>query len=223
LIFLKGIRYLDLESLMQFAYLGECEVNEGHLQEFLEAGKDLQINGLAEFSMNQDDSENQTPIREPPEKKRRVVEEEVEQKEEIEEDDNEQIIEDKEYVDQFDEMPLRMVQQMMEGADMSLDHDSYIVETESPAIESKPKLSCDKCAFQTTQKHCLKRHFRSVHEGVVYNCEECDFSTKRKDHLKSHKEGKHQGITHQCVNCGSEFQTRHGLSTHRKKHHSTGQ
>jgi len=217
LIFLKGIKYRDLESLMQFAYLGECEVGEGHLQEFLEAGKDLQIHGLAEFSMNQDKSEKKTPVRVPLNKKRKVVEQEGEEEEEVEEDGADLIVKVDDYVDQFDEMPLTMVQQMMEGADTSPDH--YTINSESPSL----KFSCEKCEFQTSQKLRLTRHIYSTHEVVVYDCEECDFSTKRKGHLKNHRESKHQGIKHQCDDCESEFVTRQSLTIHKKKHHSITQ
>ena len=46
LIYLKSINSKDLRLMMRFIYLGEAQVNEANLQEFLEAGKDLKIDGL---------------------------------------------------------------------------------------------------------------------------------------------------------------------------------
>ena len=48
LIFLKGVNFLELDLLVRFIYIGECEVAQEHLETFLELGKDLEINGLRE-------------------------------------------------------------------------------------------------------------------------------------------------------------------------------
>jgi len=46
MIYLKGINSKDLELMMRFIYLGEAQVREESLPNFLEAGKDLKIDGL---------------------------------------------------------------------------------------------------------------------------------------------------------------------------------
>ena len=48
LIFLKGVNFLELDLLVRFIYIGECEVAQENLDTFLELGKDLEINGLRE-------------------------------------------------------------------------------------------------------------------------------------------------------------------------------
>lgn len=221
LIFLKGIRYRDLESLMMFAYLGECEVGEDDLQDFLEAGKDLQIHGLAEVSMNQENyADNQTPKREPPKKKKKLIEKKIEEEKENHEETAEQNIK-VENDDQLVEKAHGMVEQSMEDADMSLE----TTISENLSSEPKSEVSCDRCDFHTTNKHSLQRHIRTIHEGEVFDCEveDCDFTTKRKDHLKNHRDSKHEGIKHPCGDCGSEFYSRHSLNKHKKKIHSNSQ
>ena len=46
LIFLRGIEFVTLQSLLNFIYLGQTEVKKRDLQEFLAAAKELQINGI---------------------------------------------------------------------------------------------------------------------------------------------------------------------------------
>ena len=44
-IYLKGIRMTELNAIMRFMYLGETQVNQDDLQEFMVAAKGLEISG----------------------------------------------------------------------------------------------------------------------------------------------------------------------------------
>merc|ERR1712130_158629 len=46
LVYLKGIRIAQLESLIDFIYRGEAFITQEDLKLFLEAGKELQVKGL---------------------------------------------------------------------------------------------------------------------------------------------------------------------------------
>ena len=46
LVYLKGIRKAQLETLIDFIYGGEAFINQEELKLFLEAGKELQVKGL---------------------------------------------------------------------------------------------------------------------------------------------------------------------------------
>ena len=48
MIYLKGIKFKELESIVRFIYLGQTEVRQIDLSDFIEAAKDLHINGLKE-------------------------------------------------------------------------------------------------------------------------------------------------------------------------------
>ena len=47
LIYLRGVKHQELESILQFIYLGEARFYEGNMDRFMEAVKDLQIKQLA--------------------------------------------------------------------------------------------------------------------------------------------------------------------------------
>jgi hypothetical protein len=51
----------------------------------------------------------------------------------------------------------------------------------------------------------LKRHIKSLHDGVRYNCDKCSFSAKFSGELRDHKKVKHEGLKFICNLC--EFQT----------------
>ena len=46
LLYLKDIQHKELELLMRFIYLGQCEVGQGGLEGFLQAGRELKVKGL---------------------------------------------------------------------------------------------------------------------------------------------------------------------------------
>ena len=50
LLYLKGVKYSDLQSIIDFVYLGQAQVGQEDLQRFLDAAKDLEIKGLADRS-----------------------------------------------------------------------------------------------------------------------------------------------------------------------------
>ena len=48
LLYLKGIRYKELALVIKFIYLGQCEVGQYELSDFLATGTDLKVGGLME-------------------------------------------------------------------------------------------------------------------------------------------------------------------------------
>ena len=46
LLFLNGVKYLDLKALLGFIYSGEVELEQGRLDSFLQLGQELQVKGL---------------------------------------------------------------------------------------------------------------------------------------------------------------------------------
>ena len=48
LIFLRGVNHQELDSILQFIYLGKASVYHGNMRRFAQAANDLQIKQLAE-------------------------------------------------------------------------------------------------------------------------------------------------------------------------------
>ena len=47
IIYLKGVKFVHLQSMLKFIYLGQVEVEADDLEEFIATAKDLQVKGLA--------------------------------------------------------------------------------------------------------------------------------------------------------------------------------
>ena len=54
LLYLKDVSYSELRKVIEYIYLGECELNSDRLNAFLSVGEALQIHGLTEQTLRQD-------------------------------------------------------------------------------------------------------------------------------------------------------------------------
>ena len=54
-------------------------------------------------------------------------------------------------------------------------------------------VSWDNCDYKAVLAGNLKKHVKTIHEGVRYPCDKCDQIATRKDFLKNHRKSKHQG------------------------------
>ena len=50
LLYLKGVKHSDLLSILDFMYQGEVNIQQDHLNSFLEVSEDLKVNGLTDNS-----------------------------------------------------------------------------------------------------------------------------------------------------------------------------
>ena len=48
LLHLKGIKYKELSMVIKLIYLGQCDVGQNELEDFLATGNDLEVGGLME-------------------------------------------------------------------------------------------------------------------------------------------------------------------------------
>ena len=56
LLYLKGIKSVDMKSLLDFMYLGEVSIYQEHLNSFLQVAEDLEIKGLTQRNENHRES-----------------------------------------------------------------------------------------------------------------------------------------------------------------------
>eukprot|EP00092_Neocalanus_flemingeri_P014513 GFUD01015658.1.p1 GENE.GFUD01015658.1~~GFUD01015658.1.p1 ORF type:complete len:549 (-),score=167.46 GFUD01015658.1:69-1715(-) len=55
LVFLRGVSFRDLTSLLDFMYQGEVRVEQKHLESFLNTAEELKVKGLSDSAVNDDE------------------------------------------------------------------------------------------------------------------------------------------------------------------------
>ena len=81
-------------------------------------------------------------------------------------------------------------------------------------LEQHSLVFCNHCEYSARRNDDLKRHLRSVHEGIIYPCEQCSYVSKEKTNLKEHLRIVHEGIVYPCEQCSYVSKWRADLKIH---------
>ena len=170
LIYLNGVRYEELQSLIRFMYLGQAEVKQDSLEIFMKSGKLLEIDGLSQPDLEKDNIE-----------KSLVANKDIFNLHLKIELDHEEIV-NKEHAE-VDTKGICIDEEEL--------HIDEAVNVQEGNISQKGKLSCDQCEYQANMRHHLKIHTMAKHEGVKYECKECTKTFSHKSALIRHRKSAH--------------------------------
>ena len=163
-IYLKGVKYKELEAIIKFIYLGQTRINGEDLEPFMIAAKDVQIKDLLWQSKNIKDIDTDTSEKpnSPFLKNGSLTLRSQESNDENSEDHYEDLVE------QFNKFK-------EEGSSMS-------------------QIQCDQCDYITNKVRNLKRHKKSVHSVPTYKCENCEKIFKTVAMCREHNKIVHTGL-----------------------------
>ena len=237
IMYLRGIQYSELESIMQFIYLGEATVSKERMDELLAVAKSLEIKGLCKGksdTIDEPDDKPMQPIGQVTFSTK--LKEEYVNYETIDETDDEtlpigQVTSAVKLKEQTTDQIAEEALQEGNGEGVSVDS-KYECEPCQKIFQSKTglyvhkknvhqgvKYSCDECDYQATRKQHLTVHIQSRHEGVKYPCDQCDYQATTQGNLTVHIQSKHEGIEYACDHCDRQFTQQSSLGRHIKTAH----
>ena len=174
LIYLSGVSYKEMRSLIDFMYLGQTEICQEDLAHFLDIAAKFDVKGLAEYD-KQDDSQIEK-------EKHRFEVESVLPIPEIPE-------------------PQTVNLAPFETIEKNFEFKKEKTEPNPETSFSKSKASscemfyCEGCDYKTNRPHNLKVHRRAQHEGVKLPCDKCEARFSYQHSLSTHIKTKHSGIS----------------------------
>ena len=196
-IYLRGIQHSEIESIMQFIYLGEARFYEERMSEFLMVSKNLEIKGLStgiekndQTTSNEESSDHENGF--------------------AEDDTYEQPTQN------FSEDVTCSEPQAHSAAEPITINNTgkrKVCQTDGA------KYACNQCDYQATRQDYLTTHIQSLHEGVKYACNQCDKQYSAQQSLTQHKQSKHEGIKYACKQCDQQFTRQIRLTQHIKSAH----
>ena len=203
IMYLRGIQFSEIESIMQFIYLGEATFNEERMDEFLAVAKSLEIKNLcdAEPESNDEQDDPVTSIEKmeeemvlpdhlaeqaPQERRRKVVS----------------------VNGKYECVPCQKTFKSRRGLDYH-----------KQSVHQGVKYACDQCDYQATHPWNLTTHIQSKHEGIKYACDQCDYQASRQDHLTVHIQSKHKGVKFSCDQCDYQASRQGNLTVHIQSKH----
>ena len=232
LIYLRGIQSYEIESILQFMYLGEGRFYYERMGEFNKVAKELEVKEISNGLMNpnveevvteetvMDDEEKEN---EPKQTSEMQLEEEYVKEETVDDDDDDAKISCK--VDEPNQISDH-TQSEHEGIKSSECPECEAVYTRKDSlirhyrsIHEGIKYPCNQCDSQFTQQRHLQTHIQSIHEGIKYPCLQCNYQATEKGSLQKHIQSKHEGIRYPCIQCDSQFQEQSSLRKHIQSKH----
>ena len=201
-IYLRGILFSEIESMIQFIYLGEATIYEERMNEFLAVAKSLEINQILDVKSEEKD------INIPEATYSNCEVQTVQYKEKLEP----QEIHDSLEVD------VTKNKYKCEECHKAYSH-PFSLHSHKQSKHVGIKYPCTQCNYKATQKSHLYIHIRSLHEGIKYPCTQCDYRASDQSSLSKHIQRKHDGVKYPCNKCDYKATEKCSLTKHiRNKH-----
>ena len=210
IMYLRGIQYPEMESIMQFIYLGEATFYEERMDEFLAVANSLEIKELCNAGPEMKDEPNEKPI----------LSDLVPPTESVE---NKTIISDQIINKQAPKEGRRREAVAANKYECVQCHrqfyDSSTLRRHERSIHEGVKYACNHCAYKAAYQQHLTLHIQSKHEGVKYACDQCGQQFTSQSHLKLHIQSKHEGVRYPCDQCDQHFTQKPNLRRHIENQH----
>ena len=201
-IYLRGIKHQEMQSILEFMYLGEVTCNQSKVDEIMNVAKNLKIKGInknMEFDKNS------------------VISEFVEMEKSYNSEHFNSERDSPNHQDQIDPGQDQLLKQNLDNhkevsshvamsgkiQKCGIEYSKLKYLKEHSAIKGKGSLNpktgkykkyvpvqCEQCDKIFSQKGNLYTHMNSEHKGVFYPCEKCDYQATCKGNLKQHIKNK---------------------------------
>jgi len=221
LLYLNNVSYAELQSIMEFIYLGECNIKQEAIEKFISLGTELRIIGIP-VSRNEEKSEN---------KEIKEIEDELDALKEFLK---------KPIKEEVQNVDVTVVSNETEQDPSSVDWWSItnrdtknhgVTKAVKPAVidfpddlsesfKAKP-FSCDICLEKFAYCTSLKKHKRLTGHGLKLKCDVCNFDASNKSMVIKHWQEQHIGkkTLFPCILCDKSFPKYSALTKHKKYMH----
>jgi len=239
LLYMKGVRFQDLVSVLNFMYHGEVNVAQEDLNNFLAVAEDLRVKGLTQNqaggsggSSSSSSRQNVKPQPEPykpkSEVKRSVIPSRPSASSAVVQDDDDiqEVVPVKtepapSQVDYQDPNHSQNQQLQQFEGDMQYEegYDDYGQYDDSAIVEGTP--GHDAAKGEITRPEDFDQYTYRRVDGL-FLCNIChEFSSERRDRVRNHVESIHfpEQFSYPCPRCGKILKTKNALTNHKYTAH----
>jgi len=248
LLFLKGVKYAEIVSILNFMYHGEVNVTQDDLNGFLAVAEELKVKGLTQNDQNNSGERSKNSSkqsREPPD----IKDPPPIKKPRIQQQRNEEIREINMPVPVKTEPGSEVINQTQSSAQYNTEHSTHFANTDTMLVESQEEsydqvydyggYEDDTQQYDPTQgslntsrpdgnKEMVTYVMSQLEEGLdpsgkkMYTCKMCSFNNGKKEKVRQHVESWHGdaiGIRYKCDFCEKTYKCHSNLRTHVSTNH----
>jgi len=244
LLFLKGVKYAEIVSILNFMYHGEVNVTQDDLNGFLAVAEELKVKGLTQNDQNNSGERSKNSSkqsREPPD----IKDPPPIKKPRIQQQRNEEIQEINMPVPVKTEPGSEVINQTQSSDQYNTQHSTHFANTDTMLVESQEEsydqvydyggYEDDTQQYDPTQGslntsrpdgnkgdfrdsimgHMMTREYDHDFGGNVWRCAVCGKTHKSKSLIRDHVEAQHcKTINYTCDQCGKIFKTHDSFKKH---------
>ena len=220
LLYLNNVNQSELESLIEFIYLGRCEIKQNEVEKFVTLGHDFKINGLVQALTVMDEEDDLDALKEflkKPMKEEPIIEVKQEETNIVSKVSNDNLLID----DQVDwwSMSNDSLQEMPDVPQVAIGKIT-IADDLQDTLRAKP-FACDICDSKFAYSKTLRKHKRLSGHGAKLKCDVCNYNAKAREEMIIHWKHNHIGkdTTYNCIICEKAFPKYNALLKHKKYMH----
>jgi len=238
-IYLRRVKYKDLQNLINFMYQGEVDVAEKDVSSFLEVDNTESIRERGPKYNGEDiapsvkrermvDIKQTTNIMENPKQTTSVIGN-VKQTTNVIEN-----LEQTTNIIQNPELTTNVIEnhsvELLAEFESSINYDGskYLLQqqeimshdfNEDTNLSTISKITnkqfvCQKCDKSFSKSSNLSTHNKAIHKGVKYPCTDCNYKATLKANLKEHVAAIHEGVKYPCTECNYKATSKRHLQQH---------
>ena len=210
-IYLRGIKYKEMELVLKYIYNGEATFEHELLDTFLRVARDLKVKDI-EQDDNESDKNAITKFLETPKEQSDT---------EVKFSGTPKVQSDIKKVNTSDDA--ENIDSLQQDFDQE-DHDlfkTYIYSNLKICKNSDGQYQCPVCKKCFNQGYKMKCHYQTIHEGIRWPCSKCDYQSRFRDTLNKHMKHVHGNqIPFKCNKCNFESKLKSSMINHFKHNHS---
>ena len=193
MLYLKGINSVDLNLILAFMYLGEVNVSEDRVDDFLNTASELELEGFSSDGVMNinifDDDVEDTAVTETNSDEKFIDKSSK---------DNQSLQDSEEYgnhlLNEIESLKKRLKNAepvpICQICNRSFKLKSSL-EAHNKTVHLGLKMECQICRKKFVSLGVSNRHIRSIHDGQIYECQYCSYIGKQKYCLTRHLKNEH--------------------------------
>ena len=205
MIYLRGIQSHQIDSILQFIYLGKTTICQDQMLNFLDVAKSLEIDEVVRvFETDFDNLKD------------------VKAQDFYQNDNSAQSVEKvRSSVIKENPMKINKIGDKFhcKKCDMKFKRKST-ARKHIRSVHLGYKYSCNQCNNKFSLRSSLNVHTKALHEGVIYSCNKCFYKARTQSQLYQHVKSVHEGVTYPCDKCNYAASRKDHLKTHMKLMHN---
>ena len=182
IIFLPNTSHEQLQSLLEYMYLGNIEIEENNLENFVQLGKQFGVKGFEDVDINSG----------------LLLQANVDK------------LKDTGYDGELLSINMPKIQRQSNGK-YSCDQCEYeavrrgCIKRHKESVHLGAKYKCNECTVEYGTEYQIKHHINSVHNGQFFICDICEKKFNQPGTLNIHKKRVHEGLRDKCKECDKTF------------------